>query len=42
MSRTGDETQRLAYQASDYSVGDEVPYQITVTVPKNIAELTNL
>lgn len=26
-------------QASDYNVGDEVPYQITVTVPKNIADL---
>ena len=25
-------------QASDYNVGDEVPYQITVTVPKNIAD----
>lgn len=26
-------------QASDYNVGDEIPYQITVTVPKNIADL---
>lgn len=25
---------------TDYSIGDKVPYQITVTVPKNIAKLT--
>ena len=25
---------------TDYSIGDEVPYQITVTVPKNITKLT--
>lgn len=25
---------------ADYSIGDEVPYQITVTVPKNITKLT--
>lgn len=27
-------------KAADYSVGDEVPYQLTVTVPNNIADLT--
>lgn len=26
-------------EASDYSVGDEVPYKITVTVPKNIEKM---
>lgn len=26
-------------EAADYSVGDKVPYQITVTIPKNIAKL---
>ena len=25
--------------ASDYNVGDEIPYKITVTIPKNIAKL---
>ena len=26
-------------EASDYNVGDEIPYKITVTIPKNIAKL---
>lgn len=26
-------------EASDYNVGDEIPYKITVTIPKNIANL---
>ena len=27
---------------SDYSVGDEIPYRVTVDVPENIAESENL